>query len=193
MKIPQMNLLVDTEPQASKIRVFPTNEAHRLNRIPSLSQFGSTSPQRSCKCPQVLIADDDSFQHFYYHTLFQKSFNSKDLSPEMEHLRLQLCYSGEELLECLNEIQKCGCNTVMLVIIDYYMGKENLNGIETSIAVRKIGYDGFLLLRTSETQESLKGLHENIDDLFTQKTISALVVKSDINKGKEIIQNALKT
>jgi len=192
MTIPQMNLPVEIEPQASKIRVFTTNETHQLNKTPSLSQFGSSSPQRRCKCPQVLIADDDSFQHFYYHTLFQKSIGSKDLS-DMEDLRLQLCYSGEELLRCLGEVQKCGCNTVMLVIIDYYMGKENLNGIETSIAVRKIGYEGFVLLRTSETQESLKEIHENIDELFSQKTISAFVIKSDLRKGKEIIQKVLNT
>ena len=78
------------------------------------------------------------------------------------------------------------------MIIDYHMGKEKLNGIDTSFSVRKSRYNGFILLRTSETQESLKFLHENFDELLEDKIISAFVVKIDLHQGKEIIKSALK-
>jgi len=192
MKIPELAPLIDNEPQASQVRVLSINKAPVFNKFPSFPLLSTTSTTNSCKCPQVLIADDDTFQHLYYNILFQKSFNSKDLSPELKPLKVQLCFSGEELLECHIEVRKCGCKRLILMIIDYQMGKGKLNGIDTSFAVRKSGYNGFVLLRTSETQESLKFLHGNFDEILEDKIISAFVVKTDLRQGKEIIQSALK-
>ncbi len=75
-----------------------------------------------------------------------------------------------------------------LVIVDYQMGKKKLNGVETSLVVRKDGYKGHLLLRTSETKDSLKENHKGFEQLLQKNVINFLVSKSDVTFGDKFIQ-----
>ena len=145
----------------------------------------------SCSCPHVLIADDDNFQHFYYHTLFQKTFGY-NIADSKEHLHIKLCFYGEELIERFNKIAACGCNKLMLAIIDYSMGDTKLNGVETAIKLRKSGYKGPVILRTSETEEYLNTQHIDLYFLFKTKVISEMVGKDNLKHIKEVIERYIK-
>jgi len=98
-----------------------------------------TTMKLDCECPHVLLADDDNFQRFYYHTLFQRSLEFDGLSIERKDFRFNCLSNGEDLLEKFSKITRCGCNSPLLVIIDYYMGEENLNGVENNFALKKKG------------------------------------------------------
>jgi len=104
-----------------------------------------------------------------------------------EDLSLRTCFSGEELLDKLSGVVECGCKTTKLVIIDYQMGDKKLNGVETCIKVRKDGYKGHVLLRTSETKDSLKKNHKDFEQLLQENIINVLVSKSDASFGNKFI------
>jgi len=104
-----------------------------------------------------------------------------------EDLCLRTCFSGEELLDKLTRVVECGCKSTKLVIIDYQMGDEKLNGVETCIKVRKDGYKGHVLLRTSETEDSLKKNHKDFEQLLQDNIINVLVNKSDASFGNKFI------
>ena len=134
-----------------------------------------------CSCPQVMVADDDAFQHLYYRGFFTKMSYFIDLS-----------FSGEELLEKYAKI-KNGCQgcQLKLVIVDYQMGDNKMNGVEVCKKLREIGYKGALVLRTSETEECLKKNHRDFDSLINQRIITTLVSKSDAKGGRKIVDEYL--
>ena len=142
----------------------------------------------SCSCPHVLIADDDRFQHFCYHNLFQKSLEYNDPVDEKEGLHIKLFFYGEELIRRVFDLVACGCNKLMLVIIDYSMGSSNLNGIETAFRLRKAKYTGCIILRTSENEEYLKAKHNNYHSFFETNIISEMMSKNNMNPIKDIIR-----
>jgi len=201
--------LVATEPRVSLVPIFYANESKALTELAltsnpqcsnsNLKTFSTFThldlPQNDtksksmpaklrCKCPKVIVADDDAFQHLYYKILFQKV----EIGSQSEYPCFDTCFSGEELLEKLNKAQKCGCETTRLVIIDYQMGEKKLNGVETCIQVRENGYKGHILLRTSESKDSLKTIHKDFEQLFKENIINVLVDKSDASFGESFIQ-----
>jgi len=133
-----------------------------------------------------LVADDDYFQHLYYYGLFHKSLDLQVF--EQEDVNVQLSFSGEELLEKLEKIKACGCEKIRLVILDYQMGDDKLNGVATAKKLRETGYGGPVLLRTSEKKEELERKHENFEGLIKDKVIDTIVPKSDSKLGKELIE-----
>jgi len=204
---------VATEPRVSSIPTFYTNEPRVLTEFASPSQYkrslptlktistfetltvsrkdskSKTLPLKSlCDCPHIIVADDDPFQHVYYRGLLQKALKAEGICIESQDLCLHACSSGEELIKKMNKILKCGCHTTKLMILDYQMGEKNLNGVETSVKVRKDGYDGNLLLRTSETKDSLKKNHQNFELLLKDHVINVLVNKNDMTFGENFIQ-----
>jgi len=187
MKVYQTSIAsVATEPHISKVRVFATNN----NNTQKVNACSSGS---SCSCPNVLVADDDSFQHMYYRVFFERTLNFEGLAINKETFKLHLSFSGEEMLTKLEQIKACGCKSLKLIISDYYMGNANINGIATCLKVRESGYTGSVLLRTSETQEHLKTQHENFVELLEEQVINQIVSKTEVNHGKEVIRNALMT
>lgn len=151
----------------------------------------TTHKADSCNCPHVLVADDDAFQHLYYQSLFQKSLDFDGIYISREELRVHLCFSGEELIKKFLEIKECSCNGLLLIITDYQMGPEKLDGVKTSIHLRDVGYVGPLILRTSETQKYLEKQHDDFCKLMELKVINDVLDKSDIQSGKETIQTFL--
>ena len=206
---------VAIEPRVSLIPTFYTNEPRGLTEFASLSKckrskpnsktfsafpnnnlsqksFNKTMPIKSaCDCPNVIVADDDPFQHFYYQVLLQKVLKSEEECNKPERLSMHLCFSGEELIEKMDKGAKCGCDMIRLISIDYQMGAKKLNGVDTSVLVRKDGYKGHLLLRTSETEDSLKRIHKDFDQLLKEKRIM-LVNKNDPTFGENFIQGFVK-
>ena len=193
--------IVAVESQTSRVPAFQSHETRdfiRKNGLPQsrammayknpfTSPPKSASVQTACGCPHVLVADDDMFQHFYY----QKLFEGGSFSSQCGDLKFQLCLSGEELLDKYSQIKNCGCSKLKLVITDYYMGNGKLSGVDTSIKIRRAGYRGALLLRTSESADHLKMKHTNMEKLFEEKVIDQLVSKFDLTQSKEQIQRSL--
>lgn len=103
-------------------------------------------------------------------------------------MNIQLSFSGEELLEKLEKIKACGCEKVKLIILDYQMGDNKLNGVATAEKLRENGYKGPTLLRTSEKKEDLYERHTNFDKLVKDKVIDTIIPKNDPKLGKELIE-----
>jgi len=182
----ELTLNSDSQCSNSNVKTFSAFANLDLPRRDTKSK--SMPAQTGCKCPQVIVADDDAFQHLYYKIMFQKASKSEEVSPRSKDLCLRTCFSGEELLVKLNKVQECGCEGTRLVIIDYQMGEKKLNGVDTCIKVRKGGYKGPVLLRTSETRDSLKKIHQDFEQLLEGNIINALINKSDTSFGENIIQ-----
>jgi len=175
---------VATEPHISQVRVFATNRNNT-------QKFNNSSSSHSCDCPNVLVADDDSFQHMYYRIFFERTLNFDGLSVSKEAFKLHLSFSGEELLAKLAQIKECGCKSLKLIISDYFMGNANINGVATCLKVREVGFTGPILLRTSETQEYLKTQHKNLSEILEEEVINQVISKTEVNHGKEVIRNIL--
>jgi len=143
-------------------------------------------------CPHVLIADDDSFQHLYYQNFFQRSVDFDEMNINKDEFRIDLSYSGEELVEKFQALKGNGLEDSVLVIIDYNMGEDKLNGVNTAVKLREHGYSGHLVLRTSETKEYLIEQHEDFEQLLEEKKIDIFLEKNDLKGVKEIVQTYLR-
>ena len=203
MQTPE-NYIVATEPHITPIRIFRSNESHcfqyGFTKIQSSSDQNkeNISPDaKRCKCPYILIADDDTFQHFYYISVFKSSITSESTLDEdfipYEDQCVQTCFSGEDLLEVLREVQKCGCGKLKLVISDYLMGEDKLNGVQVCISIRKTGFSGAVILRTSESEKDLEVKHGNLKHLINKQTINEIMSKKDTVSCKNLMLNILKT
>lgn len=202
---------IPIESTVRKIPLFPPKKSHsalfkcktscNLTTAPSSSVLDvearwSTEANHgysACKCPHVLIADDDPFQKFYYQALFASSLDFDLLPLNKEDMKIHVCSSGEELISQYKKQKQCKCGGKMLVITDYDMGSKNLNGIETIICLRKEGYNGSIILRTSEKKEVLRKVHGIFfDDMMNSKMIDCFLNKEHNRETKEMIQNYLK-
>ncbi len=164
-----------------------------ISKIPSFDDKFEKKPlsgflkskNKKCLCPEILIADDDPFQHIYYKAYF--------IGGSKEKYETALCFSGEELLEKYAQICQCPgkCGKLRLVIVDYQMGKKKLNGVEVSLKVREKGYSGGLILRSGETKEYLKVNHENFETIIQERTIDVFVSKDNIEEGQKIMSQYL--
>jgi len=202
----QTSPIVPTEPQIVGIPIFPNAHSplsFAMNQLTSRSlrrapeKSSSTSlPDLSrtsvCKCPHILVADDDPFQSFYYETLFLRSMSWEEILESKRNPRYELLASGEELLQRFQQIQACGCGKPLLVICDYNMGHRKLNGVETILALRKRGYTGPVILRTSEDEDYLTGKHSDFIELVNSEVITSYVKKQSFKEAKEAIQRVLK-
>jgi len=162
---------------------------------PSKSSYSSSigrSLGNLCSCPHVLIADDDNFQEFYYTTLFSKSIDFDALPIEKRNFRVKVVKSGEELLEEYNEMRFCcNCHSLAMVITDYDMGRYKKTGVATALELRRLGYRGPLMLRTSETREYLIEHHPNFEEMIERRTIDYYIEKSAHIKMKQVFEKVL--
>jgi len=146
--------------------------------------------KNTCPYTHILVADDDSFQHLYYKILFtSKSPIPTKLFNITKKYKVSLHFSGEELLERYSRVCQClgTCSGVKLIIVDYQMGQDKLNGVEVCKILRERGYKGRLILRTSESKEYLEKKHEDFGVMIRDGTIDALVSKEFIEEGKKTI------
>lgn len=146
----------------------------------------------TCKCPQVLVSDDDPFQELYYQTLFLKSMELNILTISDQNFTFLICRSGEELIENYLRSKACGCGSNALIITDFNMGRDKLNGIETASTLRKHGYKGPIVLRTSEEIGCFrKEIFGSSMKLMETKIIDYFLEKSNHIKTKNILQELL--
>ena len=150
--------------------------------------FSATNIGCICTCPHVLIADDDLFQHFYYENLFQRSIKPSD---SLKDFRVKMFSSGEDLLERLRAFGPCQCGKLALVILDYSMGIDKLDGVQTAFALRRLGYKGRIILRTSEAKEHISLKYPKFEEIMREKVIDILLDKSKHDETKKIIQSFL--
>jgi len=197
---------VGSESQSLEIPLFPRDNSPRifsLSHLDSgcLSQVAQTRQIRSlpdltnnsvCQCPHVLVSDDDPFQNFYYETLFKNSIKWQEILGTNENFRFELFPTGETLLARFDKIKSCKCGRTVLVITDYNMGLKKLNGVQTVSALRKAGFAGSIILRTSEEKEDLYKAHPNLSEMLMSETISCFVEKNNLKKAKDAIQNLVK-
>ena len=180
---------------------FSDLSSEKLEPLSSFTDFADLAILRSltekdelcnCDCPHVLICDDDPFQAFYYQNLFQHSIDYSTLKVEKKNFRFKVYTCGEDLLDAYKEVDRCGCGSVTLIITDFSMGKDKLDGIETVRALRRIRYEEFILLRTSETPEDLTRRHKDFKALLEIKTINAYIPKDSLKVTKEVVEECLR-
>ena len=169
----------------AKLKQLETNKAPFLKY---LKPQGGAAQQSECKCQDILIADDDPFQHLYYETFFQKSPGLKEKRVKGETLKLDLNTCGEDMIKKFSALHlKCNCKKLKMIITDYQMGHDKLNGAETAEKLRVLGYLGPILLRTSEVKADLIEKHPELE-----KTVNCIIDKSTIKEGEEIFVQYLK-
>ena len=167
---------------------FEKGKSDKNDINPVITRIDESISVKDCDCPRVLVADDDMFQHLYYQALFQGlSFIKK-----AKELTLRICFSGEELLELLLRIIRCGCNKLLLVIIDYNMGKTRFDGVKTCFEVRKLKYSNLVILRTSERRNDLRTRHEDFEKLIEEGSNNIYIDKQDAKSFNTILENHLK-
>jgi len=155
--------------------------------LPDILQSGST-----CQCPHILVADDDPFQSFFYETLFLQSISWEEILESKESVKFEIFTSGEELIQKYQRMQACGCGKIALVISDYNMGYRRLSGVDTILALRKKGYTGPVVLRTSEDKDYLMSEHPNFEEMLENEVITNYVKKQSFKEAKEVITNLIK-
>jgi len=159
-----------------------------MNKNPFVKYLKAPSLGPSiCQCSQILIADDDPFQHLYYQNLFEKSQDTESSDFKRQGSSVELFSSGEELIKRFSSMKLCACNKLRVIITDYQMGDNKLNGAETAKKLREMGYKGPLLMRTSEKLDELAEFHPYLPTI-----VNCLIEKSDIKQGKETILKYLK-
>jgi len=168
-----------------------TRNLRRLSHF-TFSKSGQVARSSRCRCPHVLVSDDDPFQNFYYETLFQRSISWENILEQNESFRFELFTSGEALLQRFQEINACGCGKTMLAITDYNMGEKRLNGVQTVRLLRKAGFIGSVVLRTSEEREDLTRVHPELTHMLNSEIITSYVEKNNFRKAKDVIQGLVK-
>jgi len=145
----------------------------------NLKQIASKSAQK-CSCPSILICDDDLFQHMFYAKFFLKLVSDSLMSTE-EHFKIEMFESGEQLLAKYSSVNTCGCKKLFLVITDFNMGHENIDGVQTVDKLLNSGYGGNVVMRTSEDIDELSKKYTKLINMINEQTFSVLN-KSDIKK-----------
>ena len=174
-------------------KIKPLNSA-TFTRTELYTPLADCKTPCSCDCLNVLICDDDPFQAFYYQTMFRMSMDFSDLAVEKRNFRFEVVPSGESLLKRYHKLASCNCNIAsqLLIISDFNMGQNNMNGIETVLKLRKDGFDGNIILRTSETKEELRAKYKDFDTLIEKNIINFYIMKDDHNLIKNKIHGLLK-
>jgi len=203
VKMTEGSPIVPSESQILEIPIFPGGASPATHQLGSrtlqrITQYSysqaltALKPRSNCQCPHVLVSDDDPFQNFYYETLFQRSISWEEILDGKESFRFELFSSGEDLVKKFNKLKACKCDRPLLIITDYNMGEKKLNGLEMIKILRRAGYKGALVLRTSEELEDLSKKHLDLEDMLESKTIDYYVEKNNFKKAKEVIQTLVK-
>lgn len=136
-----------------------------------------------CRCPRILCCDDEAYQHFILKKLLELS-DSSSFSKET-----CFCYSGEELIEKYKNLRTCStCGGPEIIISDYNMGNSHMDGIDTLLKIRELGFGGLTILRTSTSIESLTDDHMDLEEHIEKKDISFYIAKQNVGIQKQIFK-----
>jgi len=203
--IPENSPVIPSESRILGVPVFPATNDPRTFTFDNFSSDScltttkfstrvtfSELPQKFCQCPNILVADDDPFQNFFYEALFQKSISWKETIGTNENLKFEIFLNGEDLIKRFNKIKECGCGKNVLIISDYNMGPKNLNGVEVIKILRSNGFTGCAVLRTSEEEIHLNKQHPEFAEMIEKQQISSFLRKQNFKEAKEEIQKLIK-
>lgn len=197
------NLTICNEPQPNQVTIFKTqslpyqqttqtfvNELPKTSKtypqIPTINKIDSETLDFPLKGPyDVMVCDDDPFQHLYYESFFEKkTLSSSDLSINPQKIKLDLSYSGTELLMRFTETSRASVRHPKIVITDLDMGSDQISGIDTAQKLRAAGYKGTIIMRSSEPESSFMSLYS---DLIKNGVIDFYSEKSNFAGFKEIM------
>jgi len=199
-------LIISSEPSRHSVRTLdykPTRlisegsiEFKSLPSIPEPKGYIGQSRLRThcekltkrCSCPEILVCDDDPYQHFCYINFFSKSLDSEESRKSALSFQISMSYSGEELINQFKEIKQCGCGKPRLVITDYFMGENSLNGMSTAVSLRQAGFDGSIIVRSSNSLDELSKTESGIKEATSTGIINSCLLKSDIQGLKSILK-----
>jgi hypothetical protein len=149
-------------------------------------------PEMTCDCPNMLICDDDKFQHLFYKKFFERNVDYTGLGISVEDFKIQYFISGDELLSKYLELKSCKCSKLSVVITDYSMGVNVMSGVETAVALRKAGFNETLILRTSEIKQDLIQANPNFNELLSNGIINSYSLKCCFISLKEKVNSCLR-
>jgi len=202
IEISEHSPVIPSESRVLGVPIFPATNDPRsftfdtLSSDPPVTTKHSTGfteiSQKSCECPHILAADDDPLQNFFYESLFQRSISWEETIGTKESLRFELFENGEDLLKRFEQIQQCDCGKTVLILSDHNMGLKNLNGIEVIQILRKNGFSGSAVLRTSEEEKDLAQQYREFSEMLEQSVITSYINKQNIKGTKEVIQKLIK-
>jgi len=130
-----------------------------------------------------------TFSIYFIEIFFERIISLDQIGESKNNLKMESFLSGEELLLKYQKLKACKCNKLSFVITDYSMGEKNMNGVETVLAVRDAGFEGAVVLRTSETRHDLIRDHSNFEELLRTGSITSYVEKALVMNLKVAIQN----
>ena len=167
----------------ASLRIKCTSSA--LNNYLSSS---SASPI-TCSCSDILIADDDEFQHQFYKIFFSKTINFSKSAIKTELIKIDYSLGGTDMCRQYTQMKNCSCpRKPKMAIIDYTMGPESLDGVDSARRLRELGFTGTIILRSSDSQSDIKFNHTDFDHLIKTEKINSYVSKANLIAGKQEIQ-----
>ena len=150
----------------------------------------STSSKK-CTCPHILICDDESFQHLLYANFFSHMIDYHTINIPKEELKISMHTSGEDLTVSYQKTKSCGCGKLKLVITDFYMGSHNMNGMDTVLKLRELGFGGTIILRTSDAKQELLTAYPEMERMLKNKLISCFLDKTHLSSLKTALPRYL--
>jgi len=182
---------VSPESHTHRIPIFQMNASLLGLSDSSIDNTSKDQEITKNECPHVLIADDDPFQQFFYSQFFEKLIGLDNPTISKSDFQFKMFASGEDLLEKYQKLNFTEGNCPLLIITDYDMGENKLNGVETALLLRRQGYEGAIIIRTSEKRQDLEKTHSDLESLLSTKKINCLLDKNYNTKTKEVIKSFL--
>mmetsp|Transcript_26319 Transcript_26319/g.23194 ORF Transcript_26319/g.23194 Transcript_26319/m.23194 type:complete len:218 (+) Transcript_26319:69-722(+) len=192
--IRKMKFRSRSSPQITKgsLQVYNLENVKSLNCLTKYSDASTSPSTPTCKCPHVMIADDDKFQHLYYQSFFSRSANFDSTKVNKNDFRFDFSFTGDELIKKYQKLRgSCVWGRPLMMILDFNMGKNAMNGILTAIKLKELGFKGPIILRTSDSYETLIKSHKNLDKLLQSKIIDRVLGKDDLQETKITLQEYL--
>ena len=158
-----------------------------------LDNMAERSPRistRGCQCPDVLICDDNKFEHFYYDSLLRQIITEHSALAIKPFVKLH--FSGYDLINTYKRIAACGCKKPFLIISDFNMEDPTMTGINTACKLRELGYEGKIILRTCDSKQAIENLYPELKPSMLWNTIiSDFMSKSELQLFKQKVTTCI--
>lgn len=201
-------ILIHQESSSMKIQAIKTKDyksnAIILQRRPislpiqllnSCTEFNNLP---KCNCPEIMCCDDEIYQHFVIKKLIEleggtpKASSITNSPPTNKTLKMTFCLSGEDLIKKYEEFKRCSCcQGPKMMISDYYMGLDQMRGVDVIMKLRELGYDGVTILRTSTSVRSISDDDFDIHSLLEDKKITYYIEKNNLKYQRDILRKCV--
>jgi len=194
---------IENEPNANSVAIFKSkslsDQLENTSPCDKLQKKSSSEPQLAAIQKQssdvhekisfeyfdVMVCDDDSFQHLYYENFFEKKVEYHNPDILKGSVKLYMSFSGSELLSKFKALLDKESKPPLLIITDMNMGENSINGIITAQKLRENGYTGPIILRSSESESHISEvLHKELEN----GTITHYLEKINYADFKKIVE-----